>query len=128
MRVMFHTFTLNGNLNSSRLRLQPFQRSSYNRIIQFYAFLFVKTRKCQSRNLYVLSACISGNKYVQEVFENVYKVAMKLTIVDVNIDDFGTYKCMAKNSLGETDGSIKLYREYFFSLSLFICTNFSILT
>lgn len=62
----------------------------------------------------VLFACISGNKYIQEVFENVYKVVMKLTIVDVNIDDFGTYKCMAKNSLGETDGSIKLYREYIF--------------
>lgn len=52
-----------------------------------------------------------GNKYVQEVFENVYKVVMKLTIVDVDIDDFGQFKCVAKNSLGETDGSIKLYRK-----------------
>lgn len=54
----------------------------------------------------------AGSKYVQEVFENVYKVVMKLTIVDVDIADFGSYKCMAKNSLGETDGTIKLYREY----------------
>lgn len=53
-----------------------------------------------------------GNKYIQEVFENVYKVVMKLTIVDVDIDDFGQFKCVAKNSLGETDGSIKLYRKY----------------
>lgn len=37
---------------------------------------------------------------------------MKLTIVNVDIADFGTYKCVAKNSLGETDGSIKLYRKY----------------
>lgn len=37
---------------------------------------------------------------------------MKLTIVSVDISDFGMYKCVAKNSLGETDGSIKLYRKY----------------
>lgn len=61
---------------------------------------------------------------------------MKLTIVSVNITDFGTYKCVAKNSLGETDGSIKLYRKYFYNLnnssfrpkafffSLGICRNF----
>lgn len=37
---------------------------------------------------------------------------MKLTIISVDINDFGMYKCVAKNSLGETDGSIKLYRKY----------------
>ncbi|XP_052894216.1 lachesin-like [Anopheles moucheti] len=40
---------------------------------------------------------------------NSYKVVMKLTIKDINIADFGTYKCVVKNSLGETDGSIKVY-------------------
>ncbi|XP_035909512.1 lachesin-like isoform X2 [Anopheles stephensi] len=40
---------------------------------------------------------------------NNYKVVMKLTIKDINIADFGTYKCVVKNSLGETDGSIKVY-------------------
>lgn len=62
--------------------------------------------------VWICCVCILGNKYVQEVFENVYKVVMKLTIVDVDIEDFGAYKCVAKNSLGETDGSIKLYRKY----------------
>ncbi|XP_055542497.1 lachesin-like [Wyeomyia smithii] len=38
-----------------------------------------------------------------------YKVVMKLTIKEVDISDFGTYKCVVKNSLGETDGSIKVY-------------------
>lgn len=37
---------------------------------------------------------------------------MKLTIVAVDHGDFGAYKCVAKNSLGETDGSIKLYSKY----------------
>lgn len=62
----------------------------------------------------LFSINFSGNKYIQEVFENVYKVVMKLTIVDVDIDDFGQFKCVAKNSLGETDGSIKLYRKYWY--------------
>lgn len=36
---------------------------------------------------------------------------MTLTILSVEIGDFGQYKCVAKNSLGETDGNIKLYRK-----------------
>lgn len=49
---------------------------------------------------------------------------MKLTIVDVDIADFGQYKCVAKNSLGETDGSIKLYRKYHIVIIMkFLLTN-----
>jgi len=33
---------------------------------------------------------------------------MKLKIRAVGPNDFGTYRCVAKNSLGETDGNIKL--------------------
>ncbi|KAL1508973.1 hypothetical protein ABEB36_003784 [Hypothenemus hampei] len=43
------------------------------------------------------------------VTDNGYKVHMKLTIRNVNLDDYGSYKCVVKNSLGETDGTIKLY-------------------
>lgn len=52
------------------------------------------------------------DRFKTEEFENTYKVTMKLTITNVDIADFGMYKCLAKNSLGETDGSIKLYRKY----------------
>lgn len=48
---------------------------------------------------------------------------MKLTIVDVEQGDFGSYKCMARNSLGETDGNIKLYREYLFIFPIFSTAN-----
>ncbi|KAK0093383.1 hypothetical protein PV326_013623 [Microctonus aethiopoides] len=41
--------------------------------------------------------------------DNAYKVTMKLTIRSVTPADFGTYKCVSRNSLGDTDGSIKLY-------------------
>lgn len=33
---------------------------------------------------------------------------MKLQIRNVVSADFGSYRCVAKNSLGETDGIIKL--------------------
>jgi hypothetical protein len=33
---------------------------------------------------------------------------MMLKIRSVKHNDFGSYKCVAKNSLGETDGVIKL--------------------
>ncbi|KAF6213066.1 hypothetical protein GE061_010780 [Apolygus lucorum] len=51
-----------------------------------------------------------GSKYEPTVIENNYKVHMKLTIHNVGPSDFGSYKCVSKNSLGETDGTIKLYQ------------------
>lgn len=38
-----------------------------------------------------------------------YKTHMKLIIEDIGPKDFGTYKCVAKNPRGETEGLIKLY-------------------
>nr|CAI5851859.1 unnamed protein product [Callosobruchus analis] len=34
---------------------------------------------------------------------------MKLTVRDLQEADFGNYRCISKNSLGETEGSIRLY-------------------
>ncbi|GLH09351.1 Lachesin [Gryllus bimaculatus] len=51
-----------------------------------------------------------GGKYEPVFLDNAYKVHMKLTIKSVSIGDFGSYKCVSKNSLGDTDGSIKLYQ------------------
>lgn len=41
---------------------------------------------------------------------------MQLTIRQLTATDFGGYRCIAKNSLGEVDSIIRLYGEY----SLFI--------
>ncbi|BES91642.1 Immunoglobulin domain [Nesidiocoris tenuis] len=51
-----------------------------------------------------------GPKFEPSVVENSYKIQMKLTIHNVALSDFGSYKCVSKNSLGETDGTIKLYQ------------------
>lgn len=54
----------------------------------------------------------AGAKYEPVLVDNAYKVHMKLTIRAVVAADYGSYKCVSKNSLGETDGTIKLYRKY----------------
>ncbi|XP_068214681.1 lachesin-like isoform X2 [Palaemon carinicauda] len=38
-----------------------------------------------------------------------YKIHMLLTVKYLTYDDFGTYRCVAKNPRGETDGTIKVY-------------------
>lgn len=55
-----------------------------------------------------------GDKYETMTITNVYTKIMKLKIKNVSPMDFGTYKCIAKNSLGETDGVIKLDGMYSF--------------
>ncbi|CAD1475425.1 unnamed protein product [Heterotrigona itama] len=40
-----------------------------------------------------------------------YKTHMTLTIYDLQEVDYGTYKCVAKNPRGETDGTIRLYSK-----------------
>lgn len=38
---------------------------------------------------------------------------MKLTIKNLQYGDFGNYRCISKNSLGETEGSIRVYGKRF---------------
>ncbi|XP_046399102.1 lachesin-like [Ischnura elegans] len=52
---------------------------------------------------------LSSKKYATDTTENSYRAHMKLTIRAVRDRDFGNYKCISKNSLGETEGSIRLY-------------------
>lgn len=37
---------------------------------------------------------------------------MKLTVRNLQSGDFGNYRCISKNSLGETEGSIRLYGKF----------------
>lgn len=46
--------------------------------------------------------------------DHVYKVITKLIITPMKTSDFGAYKCVAKNSIGQAEKFINLYRELSF--------------
>lgn len=52
---------------------------------------------------------VADDRYEPIVAESTYKVYMKLRIRRVEKSDIGQFRCIAKNSLGETDGNIKVY-------------------
>ncbi|KYM77391.1 Lachesin [Atta colombica] len=54
---------------------------------------------------------LSNEKYATNIMENSYRAHMRLTIRNLTASDFGSYRCISKNSLGETEGSIRLYRK-----------------
>lgn len=54
----------------------------------------------------------AGDKYETSSSNTGYSKYMKLKIRTVGPGDFGSYRCVAKNSLGETDGLIKLDGNY----------------
>lgn len=51
-------------------------------------------------------------KYVTDISENSYRAHMRLTVRSLQAQDFGNYRCISKNSLGETEGSIRLYGKF----------------
>ncbi|XP_051157104.1 lachesin-like isoform X2 [Leptopilina boulardi] len=59
--------------------------------------------------IYNYTMVLSNEKYTTTIEENSYKTSMKLTIRSLKNGDFGNYRCISKNSLGETEGSIRLY-------------------
>lgn len=70
-------------------------------------------KRCVTSVVYnVSSVPCTGGKYEPKLIETTYRMIMKLHIHNVSASDFGSYRCVAKNSLGETDGNIKLYSEY----------------
>lgn len=56
----------------------------------------------------------SDGKYEPSYSTNGYKIHMKLTIRSIIQADYGNYKCVSKNSLGDTDGTIQLFGEFNF--------------
>ncbi|OXA64093.1 Lachesin [Folsomia candida] len=52
---------------------------------------------------------LTTGKYNTEIVESSYRTHMRLTVRGLKDKDFGKYRCLSKNSLGETEGSIRLY-------------------
>lgn len=63
--------------------------------------------------MFLEDAARSGDKYETSSTNVGYSKFMKLKIRNVTSSDYGSYRCVAKNSLGETDGLIKLEGEYY---------------
>ena len=57
---------------------------------------------------YFFFQILSGQKY--KVHKEMKKFVTQVTLNILNVDqrDFGTYECVAKNPLGESDGTINL--------------------
>ena len=53
----------------------------------------------------------------------IVKVYMKLHIRNITKDDFMEYRCVARNSLGDSDGSITLYGQLEENISNFAWIN-----
>ena len=50
--------------------------------------------------------------------EGEYKLTMTLSIKNISREHFGGYRCVVRNSLGETDGLIRLYGMILFRFDL----------
>lgn len=56
---------------------------------------------------------ISNDRYQMTETENsMYAVQMILVIRKLQKSDMGGYKCISKNSIGDAEGTIRLYGEF----------------
>lgn len=51
----------------------------------------------------------SNTKYNIRTTSNSYRTYTKLEIRNLTKNDFGEYRCLSKNALGETEGTVRLY-------------------
>jgi len=50
-----------------------------------------------------------SSKYQLREEHDSYRTKMKLKIFSLDEKDFGAYKCVAKNGIGEKEGLVRLY-------------------
>lgn len=56
---------------------------------------------------------ISSEKYeVKLISKSAFEVQMMLVIRSLHPKDVGSYRCIAKNSLGEVESNIRLYGKF----------------
>ena len=51
---------------------------------------------------------------MEEVTGPYYTSVMYLTIKNIHKSDLGGYKCVSKNSIGDAEGTIRLYGKLFY--------------
>ena len=85
-----------------------------NRLFFIFFFCFCLVQRFRSYLRYyreMISIFLLPENYKVETIPKGYEINMRLTIKSVQPQDFGSYRCVAKNSLGEMDGKIKLYSK-----------------
>lgn len=55
---------------------------------------------------------ISNEKFTVTTKEKTYKTHVRLTIKNLQPQDYGAYMCFSKNSLGATEGTVRLRGKY----------------
>lgn len=61
---------------------------------------------------------ISSEKYeVKHITRSMFEEHMVLTVRHLLSEDVGSYKCVAKNALGEEESSIRIYGKFFAKIS-----------
>lgn len=60
-------------------------------------------------------------KYSFDEVQEGYRMTMRLTIRRLELYDYGSYKCVARNNLGEKEGVVRLYRKL---LCMFLCIDY----
>lgn len=56
---------------------------------------------------------ITSDKYsVEEEERTLFEIKMRVTIRNFQKNDVGSYRCLAKNSLGEVESNIRLYGKF----------------
>lgn len=64
---------------------------------------------------------IPNDRYTMPESENsMYAAQMILSIRKLHKNDFGGYKCISKNSIGDAEGLIRLYGEFFLLKDFFV--------
>lgn len=80
----------------------------------FLLFSIYKINLSFSDNTEYNVSIFLDEKYEPIATQKNYKVHMKLIIRNIEMSDYGLYKCISKNSIGETDGTVNVYRTYLF--------------
>lgn len=59
------------------------------------------------------SSQVPGGTFESVTMENVFKVIMQLVVRPHQLADFGAYRCVGQNSLGESERMVYLHRRFF---------------
>lgn len=55
--------------------------------------------------------CFRQKYYIEEVKTN-YRVNMYLNIQNLDLNDLGTYACLATNSMGHANNSVRVHSKF----------------